>query len=75
MDDWYNATVEDIYENGGKRVLWYFHGSPSSALTTVYPEHSWDMKQFKHKRRREETVVDLSRFGLAGEFALESGKS
>lgn len=50
MDDWYNVTKEDIYKNGGSRLLsGYYNSSPSSALQSIYPEHKWELDKFKHK--------------------------
>jgi hypothetical protein len=49
MEDWYEVTTEDIRKNGGAAVLFYYNGSPSSALQSVYPEHFWDLTKFKNK--------------------------
>ena len=42
MDDWYDVTRREIYENGGAGMLTsYYNNSPSKALQNVYPEHNW----------------------------------
>ena len=41
MDDWYNVTLKDLQQNGGARLLSHYGDSPSKALLSVYPEHSW----------------------------------
>src|SRR5690349_7957226 len=42
MDDWYNITHEDIQKHTGETILGtYYGGSPSEALSAVYPEHNW----------------------------------
>ena len=43
MDDWYNVTQEDIFNNYGRRLLnVYYSGNPSHALKAVYPTHNWE---------------------------------
>lgn len=50
MEDWYNITQLDIIKNGGVGVLdYYYNGSPSAALQNVFPEHQWDLNNFKNK--------------------------
>src|SRR5690349_20034692 len=52
MEHWYNVTVEDIYKNGGKRVLdYYYNGSLSDALLSIFPEHNWELDKFETKPR------------------------
>jgi len=42
MADWYNVTLEDIYECGGKALMDdYYNKSIYKALSTIYPTHSW----------------------------------
>ena len=63
MDDWYNLTVEDIVKNGGGGLLGLYNSSPSSALQSVYTEHSWDLERFKKKPKikgRTETKQEYS---------------
>src|SRR5690349_13949990 len=50
MDDWYNVTQENIHKNGGRGPLdsWYAN-SPSKALTSIYPEHNWELEKSKNK--------------------------
>src|SRR5258707_355737 len=48
MEDWYNVTKEDIYKNGGGGPpTSYYRGSPSPALSSVYPQHKWILGKFK----------------------------
>jgi len=50
MEDWYNISKGDIEDNGGTALLTtYYNGLPSTALQSVYPEHSWDTERFKNK--------------------------
>src|SRR4051812_35148548 len=49
MDDWYRVTQADIHKFGGKSVLKYYNSSPSKALISLYPEHQWQLGQFKSK--------------------------
>lgn len=47
MDDWYNVTLEDIYNHGGQGLLSdYYNSSPSKALQAVYPENYWMLWRF-----------------------------
>lgn len=52
LDDWYNVTVEEIYELGGQGLLKdHYNGSPSEALKAVYPEHTrmkWRFRCIPH---------------------------
>lgn len=51
MDDWYKVTQEDFHEGGGATLLNYYNGSPFLALQTIYPEHKWELEQFKTNQR------------------------
>ena len=52
MNDWYDVTVEDIHKNGGVGLLNLYNGSPSIAIQSVYPEHTWILQNFHKKKRR-----------------------
>ena len=53
LDDWYNVTTKDIYQNGGQLILSArYNGSPSWALQVVYPHHNWQLEKFTHKPQR-----------------------
>jgi len=42
MNDWYQVTVDDLQRYGGKGLLSFYYGSsPSRALQSIYPNHSW----------------------------------
>ena len=48
MDDWYNVTVNEIYDHGGEGLLRNYYSSfPSEALQKVYPKHNWKLWRFK----------------------------
>jgi len=48
MEDWYNASPDDVRNNGGGGLLThYYSGSLSSALQTIYPKHDWQPWKFK----------------------------
>lgn len=52
MESFYNITNEDVYKNGGKRLLTaYYNDSLYSALKTLYPEHTWLPWRFKQLPR------------------------
>lgn len=65
MDDWYKISKEDIYNFGGKGLLEKtFSNSLFSALSNVYPHHSFNSKNFKKKIdpvKHREVFVNLSR--------------
>ena len=43
--DWYNITKRDVLERGGLEIL-ESYDSLGSALSTVYPEHTWHLLKF-----------------------------
>jgi hypothetical protein len=45
MEDWYKVTKEDICKNGGNDTPNALQCSPSRALQSVYPEHSWEISR------------------------------
>ena len=48
MDDWYNITQDTIIKKGGRQLLnYYYGGSPSKALLSIYPDHDWMLWKFK----------------------------
>eukprot|EP01118_Nematostelium_gracile_P009093 TRINITY_DN3048_c0_g1_i1.p2 TRINITY_DN3048_c0_g1~~TRINITY_DN3048_c0_g1_i1.p2 ORF type:complete len:336 (+),score=65.90 TRINITY_DN3048_c0_g1_i1:28-1035(+) len=49
MEDWYNVTKPQIHENGGGGLLRIkYHNSPSKMITSLFPEHNWNLLQFHH---------------------------
>jgi len=46
MDDWYGITNEQIQKKGGHRLMELYHNSPVRALTTIYPDHDWQLWKF-----------------------------
>jgi len=49
MESWYNITKADVAKHGGSGVVFKYYGSVSKALKSIYPEHDWDLQQFKNK--------------------------
>jgi len=48
LEDWYNITVNDILlQHGGSTILGWFGWSPSTALSTVFPDHNWQIWRFR----------------------------
>src|SRR5262249_45690956 len=46
-EDWYNVSSKEIIQKGGIGILnYYYNGSPSKALATVYPEYPWKLWKF-----------------------------
>ena len=50
INDWYKIIADDILRNGGSRLLAHFKSSPSLLVSTVYPEHKWDIHQFSSSK-------------------------
>eukprot|EP01114_Cavostelium_apophysatum_P016603 TRINITY_DN4763_c0_g1_i1.p1 TRINITY_DN4763_c0_g1~~TRINITY_DN4763_c0_g1_i1.p1 ORF type:complete len:587 (+),score=113.21 TRINITY_DN4763_c0_g1_i1:111-1871(+) len=47
-EDWYEITCEDIIDNGGSTLLANYYGySPSRMITTLFPEHPWNLSMFR----------------------------
>eukprot|EP01114_Cavostelium_apophysatum_P022250 TRINITY_DN7990_c0_g1_i11.p1 TRINITY_DN7990_c0_g1~~TRINITY_DN7990_c0_g1_i11.p1 ORF type:complete len:350 (+),score=40.21 TRINITY_DN7990_c0_g1_i11:1015-2064(+) len=47
-EDWYSISSTDIIKTGGWGLLKVFEGSPTKALTTVFPEYDWKIQRFKY---------------------------
>ena len=45
LDDWYSITTQNIFDNGGCRILKIYNSSLFEALKTVYTEHNWEEKK------------------------------
>eukprot|EP01114_Cavostelium_apophysatum_P022685 TRINITY_DN8291_c0_g1_i1.p1 TRINITY_DN8291_c0_g1~~TRINITY_DN8291_c0_g1_i1.p1 ORF type:complete len:560 (+),score=113.65 TRINITY_DN8291_c0_g1_i1:52-1731(+) len=45
--DWYRVTLHDIVSNGGSSLLNHFGNSPSKLITTLLPEHPWNLYDFE----------------------------
>ena len=52
-EGWYKVTVKDIVGNGGKGILVYHNGSPSSLIAELFPEHDWKIWKFSSIRGRK----------------------
>jgi hypothetical protein len=53
LEDWYAISVEAFDEHdGGPLLRRHFNGSMSGALQKVYPEHEWNLFNFKNKQKR-----------------------
>eukprot|EP01114_Cavostelium_apophysatum_P019814 TRINITY_DN6476_c0_g1_i1.p1 TRINITY_DN6476_c0_g1~~TRINITY_DN6476_c0_g1_i1.p1 ORF type:complete len:606 (-),score=129.46 TRINITY_DN6476_c0_g1_i1:43-1860(-) len=47
MDDWYQVSKDDILARGGGEILKIFGGSVARSVINSYPEHNWDLQNFK----------------------------
>ena len=48
MDDWYQVSQSDLQKYGGYGLLVrYYNSCLSTALQTIYPEHTWMLWKFK----------------------------
>eukprot|EP01114_Cavostelium_apophysatum_P005030 TRINITY_DN1558_c0_g1_i1.p1 TRINITY_DN1558_c0_g1~~TRINITY_DN1558_c0_g1_i1.p1 ORF type:complete len:545 (+),score=133.12 TRINITY_DN1558_c0_g1_i1:262-1896(+) len=45
-EDWYGVTQQQLQQHGGSSILSYYHNSPMKAITTIYPEHPWQLWRF-----------------------------
>lgn len=50
MEDWYNVSLAQIRE-GDEALLTRYRNSPSKMLTSLLPEHKWDLRRFTSKPR------------------------
>ena len=63
--DWYNVTLNDIKEFGGRRLLDIHQNSLFIALQSVYPEKNWSVLHSRcYKKRYSKDKVILSDFLL-----------
>ena len=60
MKDWYKIGYEDLLQNGGSGLISKYNGSPSLLLTSVYPEHKWNLEKFSTvpKRHWDRSFMD-----------------
>eukprot|EP01118_Nematostelium_gracile_P015920 TRINITY_DN6480_c0_g2_i1.p1 TRINITY_DN6480_c0_g2~~TRINITY_DN6480_c0_g2_i1.p1 ORF type:complete len:190 (-),score=30.60 TRINITY_DN6480_c0_g2_i1:134-703(-) len=50
MEDWYDVGVVQIYENGGKGLLYKHGNSPSKMIVSVLNHHKWDLSRFINRK-------------------------
>eukprot|EP01118_Nematostelium_gracile_P012865 TRINITY_DN4772_c0_g1_i7.p2 TRINITY_DN4772_c0_g1~~TRINITY_DN4772_c0_g1_i7.p2 ORF type:complete len:225 (+),score=35.19 TRINITY_DN4772_c0_g1_i7:705-1379(+) len=46
MEDWYSVTTIQIHNHGGASLLKHYRSSPSNMLTSLFPQHKWDLLLF-----------------------------
>mmetsp|Transcript_1671 Transcript_1671/g.1855 ORF Transcript_1671/g.1855 Transcript_1671/m.1855 type:complete len:170 (-) Transcript_1671:79-588(-) len=52
LNDWYQVTVRDFASfDGGSGLLKKYNNSLADALHTVYPNHTWDSRFFRPKKK------------------------
>lgn len=59
MEDRYDISANNIYQNGGRGVLHYYSESPSIALQNIYPQHNWRLDKFRNKPTNKRNFFDL----------------
>jgi len=57
-EDWYNVSIQSIFEHGGRGMLGRYNGSLIKALATVYPNHNWKFYKYysPHQKISKERV-------------------
>jgi hypothetical protein len=72
MTDWYEITLKQITEHGGRRLLEKYGDSPSELVISVYSQHKWRESWFNLKPRYWDDRVNqrefLDRLGHQLEF-------
>eukprot|EP01118_Nematostelium_gracile_P011993 TRINITY_DN4327_c0_g2_i1.p1 TRINITY_DN4327_c0_g2~~TRINITY_DN4327_c0_g2_i1.p1 ORF type:complete len:419 (+),score=55.72 TRINITY_DN4327_c0_g2_i1:175-1431(+) len=54
MEDWYHVSVAQISENGGRGLLQRrYKGSPSRMITSIFPQHHWNLTLFTRRRTNQ----------------------
>jgi len=48
MNDWYRVRYSDFVSNGGNYVIRLYSSSPIKFLTTLFPNHRWEVWKFKN---------------------------
>eukprot|EP01118_Nematostelium_gracile_P016455 TRINITY_DN6819_c0_g1_i1.p1 TRINITY_DN6819_c0_g1~~TRINITY_DN6819_c0_g1_i1.p1 ORF type:complete len:345 (+),score=60.30 TRINITY_DN6819_c0_g1_i1:359-1393(+) len=57
MEDWYHIGIDQINSQGGNGLLQKYDDSPSKMITTIIPEHHWNMYKFgKNEKGRWDDV-------------------
>ena len=57
LDDWLNVSINSIKENGGEKLINYYHGDLISLLSSVYPDHSF---QKIHKKSKKDHINNIN---------------
>jgi hypothetical protein len=52
LKDWYNITVKQILEKGGKPLLEKYGRSPSRVIISIYDQYAWNEYNFAKKTQR-----------------------
>jgi len=52
MDDWYKITQRDFENFHGSTLLSAYNCSPSRILTTLFPDHQWNLWKFEKSAAR-----------------------
>lgn len=47
LNDWYQHTVKEALDHGGRGILYYYNNSLQRALETIYPEYQWNTPNFE----------------------------
>jgi len=67
---WYNVSSPEITQRGGAGLLWKFGNSLSRTLSSVFPEHKWEVVKFKTKPKRSWASLEFQR-----DFILDLARS
>ena len=49
MQDWYKTKQSDFYSHHGKTLLSLYSYSPRLAISSIFPNHAWEMWRFGGK--------------------------
>lgn len=50
MEDWYNITQSRLHDKGGGHLLKMYNSSPMKILTTLFPDHKWELSKFSGRK-------------------------
>eukprot|EP01118_Nematostelium_gracile_P009096 TRINITY_DN3048_c0_g2_i1.p1 TRINITY_DN3048_c0_g2~~TRINITY_DN3048_c0_g2_i1.p1 ORF type:complete len:398 (-),score=57.98 TRINITY_DN3048_c0_g2_i1:17-1066(-) len=61
MEDWYGITRSQFANEGGGYLITQYKGSPSRLIISTYPEHDWNLHQFRFLRRGTWDDIELQK--------------
>lgn len=56
--DWYSVNIQDIIARGGETLLHRYYYSPIAALSTLFPEYSWEFSKFNASLNTHRKLFD-----------------
>lgn len=73
---WYQVSYTDFRKKGGSSILPYYNSSLSTVLTSLFPEHDWDLTKFDRKPNNYWESVENQRafmLALGKELGIKEG--